>query len=121
MIHIRILEPSASLPTTAILKLYNLHFTDECLPLGGQEDMAEDIGHAWSLDLEVASVHIRGSITSGEGLEDNFPEHLWSDADPVLWEEKLCQLSRGRFESELEVYSHCKALQENVEKSRDPV
>ncbi len=103
----------ASLPATAVLKLYDPRFIDDRLPLGRHlKDKPVGIGHPWSLDLEVASVQRREAIRRGE-FEDNFPEHLWSDADPILWEENLYRLSKYRFESELEAYSHCKALQGN--------
>src|SRR5258708_6043842 len=89
VVHTRILESSASLPATAVLKLYDPRFTDERLPIGhALKNIKMGIGHPWSLDLEVASVQRREAIRRGE-LEDNFLEELSSDSDPILWEENL--------------------------------
>src|SRR5258708_1279684 len=112
VVHIRILESSASLPTTAVLKLYDPRFTNERLPHRECQDMSVGIEHPWSLDLEVASVQRREAIRRGE-LEDDFPEYVWCDADPTQWEEHLYRLLKRRFEIELEAYSRCGALQGN--------
>ncbi len=113
VVHIRILESSASLPATAVLKLYDPRFTNERLPLGESlKDISVGIEHPWSLDLEVASVQRREAIRRGE-LEDDFSEYAWITANPIQWEEHLYRLLKCRFESELGAYSRCGALQGN--------